>query len=59
VSSYSTTVALQRCDRCGALPRWRVVVQHIGVLRFCAHHFRQHELALTAADYVITEVPTS
>lgn len=58
MSGYSTTVALQRCDRCGAPPRWRIVVPLIGVLRFCGHHYSQHKLALSAhPTYVITEVP--
>jgi hypothetical protein len=58
MSSYSVELTLQRCDRCGALPRWRVVTR-AGVLRFCGHHYRQHELVLHSHNYKITEVPVA
>jgi hypothetical protein len=45
--------AADRCDRCGAQARVRVVLA-TGDLLFCAHHARAHEDKLRAAavEYV-------
>jgi len=39
--------ALHRCDRCGAQAYVRVVLHSSQDLLFCAHHYRQHAVALT------------
>jgi len=39
--------ALHRCDRCGAQAPVRVVLHSRQDLLFCAHHYRQHAVALT------------
>lgn len=40
-----TLRACDRCDRCSAQARVRVVTK-AGDLDFCKHHFEQHEAAL-------------
>jgi hypothetical protein len=40
-----TLSAADRCDRCGAQARVRVVLAS-GELTFCTHHAREHEDAL-------------
>ena len=49
----TTLSAADRCDRCGAQARVRVVLTS-GDLLFCAHHAHAHEDKLKAAavDYV-------
>lgn len=45
-----------RCDAgCGAQARVRVWLPSSGVLIFCAHHFRQHEAALTQNDVTVDD----
>ena len=39
--------AVDRCDRCGAQAYVRVVLHSSQDLLFCAHHYRQHAVALT------------
>jgi len=48
-----TLTAADRCDRCGAQARVRVVLA-TGDLLFCAHHAKQFEdkLRPTAVDWV-------
>jgi len=38
--------ALDRCDRCGARAYVRVLSRRRQELLFCAHHYRQHAVAL-------------
>ena len=38
--------AVYRCDRCGAQAYVRVLLHSHQDLLFCAHHYRQHALAL-------------
>ena len=38
--------AMNRCDRCGAQADVRVLLHSGQDLLFCAHHYRQHALAL-------------
>jgi acetyl-CoA carboxylase beta subunit len=38
--------ALDRCDRCGARAYVRAVSRRRQELLFCAHHYRQHAVAL-------------
>ncbi len=49
----STLTAADRCDRCGAQARIRVVLAP-GDLLFCAHHAKAYEdkLRPTAVDWV-------
>jgi len=48
-----TLTAADRCDRCGAQARVRVVLA-TGDLLFCAHHAKAYEdkLKATAVEYV-------
>lgn len=48
-----TLTAADRCDRCGAQARVRVVLS-TGDLLFCAHHAKAYEdkLRATAVEYV-------
>jgi hypothetical protein len=48
-----TLTAADRCDRCGAQARVRVVLA-AGDLLFCAHHAKAYEdkLRATAVEYV-------
>lgn len=48
-----TLTAVDRCDRCGAQARVRVVLT-AGDLLFCAHHAKVYEdkLRATAVEYV-------
>lgn len=48
-----TLTAADRCDRCGAQARVRVVLA-TGDLLFCAHHAKAHEnkLRATAVEYL-------
>ena len=48
-----TLTAADRCDRCGAQARVRVVLA-TGDLLFCAHHAKAHEdkLRAEAVEYV-------
>lgn len=48
-----TLTAADRCDRCGAQARVRVVLTS-GDLLFCAHHAKAYEdkLRATAVEYV-------
>jgi hypothetical protein len=48
-----TRTAADRCDRCGAQARVRVVLA-AGDLLFCAHHAKAHEnkLRAEAVEYV-------
>ena len=48
-----TLSAADRCDRCGAQARVRVVLVQ-GDLLFCAHHAKAHEdkLRIAAVDWV-------
>ena len=49
----STLTAVDRCDRCGAQARVRVVLA-AGDLLFCAHHAKAYEdkLRASAVEYV-------
>jgi hypothetical protein len=49
----STLTAVDRCDRCGAQARVRVVLA-TGDLLFCAHHAKAYEdkLRASAVEYV-------
>jgi hypothetical protein len=49
----TTLTAADRCDRCGAQARVRVVLT-AGDLLFCAHHAKAYEdkLKATAVEYV-------
>ena len=38
--------AMHRCDRCGAQAYVRVLLRSHQELLFCAHHYRQHAVAL-------------
>jgi Zn ribbon nucleic-acid-binding protein len=38
--------AADRCDRCGAAAKIRVVLRTGGELLFCGHHGREHESKL-------------
>lgn len=40
--------ALNRCDGCGARAYVRVLFRHRQELLFCAHHYRQHAVALAS-----------
>ena len=40
--------ASDRCDRCGAQAYVRVLLASGGELLFCAHHAREHAVALRA-----------
>ena len=53
LASSPALTALDRCDRCGAQARVRVVLAS-GDLLFCAHHAHAYEDKLKAAavDYV-------
>lgn len=48
-------LATDRCDRCGAQAYtawWQPLIK--GLLLFCAHHTRDHELSLTADKWELT-----
>jgi hypothetical protein len=46
-SSLATPMnEMNRCDRCGAQAYVRVLLHSGQDLLFCAHHYRQHALAL-------------
>jgi hypothetical protein len=51
-SAHAPLSALDRCDRCGAAARVRVILPKGGELLFCRHHARAHgdQLAETGAD---------
>ena len=40
--------AADRCDRCGAAAKVRVIMDGGSALLFCAHHFKEHEVRLRA-----------
>ncbi|MEO6881313.1 MAG: hypothetical protein ABI181_10280 [Mycobacteriaceae bacterium] len=44
-----------RCDRCGAAARVRVLLPSGGELLFCAHHGHEHEARLRDLDATIVE----
>ncbi|HVE73502.1 MAG TPA: hypothetical protein VNA30_00195 [Mycobacteriales bacterium] len=52
-AATTTLTAHDRCDRCGAQARVRVVLT-TGDLTFCAHHAKAYEPTLrrTAVEYV-------
>jgi hypothetical protein len=52
-SAPASLTAADRCDRCGAQARVRVVLAN-GDLLFCAHHAKAYETALReqAVDWV-------
>ncbi len=47
--------ATDRCDRCGAGARVRVLLPSGGELLFCGHHGHEHEDRLRDLDATITE----
>lgn len=47
--------AADRCDRCGAAARLRVMLPSGGELLFCSHHGHEHEAKLREVDATITE----
>lgn len=52
VETVVTLTAADRCDRCGA--QACVEVEHgAAILMFCAHHHREHGVALLAEGWVL------
>jgi hypothetical protein len=48
-SSLAATAGINvidRCDRCGAAPKVRALLDGGGELLFCGHHARAHEVRL-------------
>ncbi len=55
----ATFTAIDRCDRCDAQARVRVILSGGAVLLFCGHHARQHHSALeTVAESIQTDEET-
>lgn len=55
-SQPATLNRQDRCDRCGAQAYVRATLPGDDLmLLFCGHHFRAHELALTAAGAQIVD----
>lgn len=48
-------IAADRCDRCGAQARVRVLLPSGGELLFCAHHGHLHETKLRELDAAIQD----
>jgi len=46
----SPLTAADRCDRCGAQAQLRATMSSGAELLFCAHHGREYEAALRAAE---------
>jgi hypothetical protein len=46
----STLTATDRCDRCGAQAYMRATLTSGAELLFCAHHAREYEAGLRAAE---------
>lgn len=51
---YPPLTLVDRCDRCGAAARARVVLAH-GQLLFCGHHMNYHRSKLNEQALVIIE----
>ena len=47
--------AMNRCDRCGAQAYVRIILRSRQDLLFCAHHYRQHALALANVAFAIQD----
>ena len=47
--------AADRCDRCGAQARVRVLLESGSALQFCGHHFREHEVRLRSVAVDVYE----
>ena len=47
---------IDRCDRCGAAPKVRALLDGGGELLFCGHHARAHEIRLRETAVALQSV---
>ncbi|CAN5837275.1 hypothetical protein BH18ACT7_BH18ACT7_12820 [soil metagenome] len=54
-TEYEPLTAYDRCDRCGAQGRIRVMLSSGSELVFCGHHAREYEVKLRDVGHIVVD----